>query len=59
MTGTLSVSSGRKSRNSAFAFPDIPGYRPVSRVQNLFEFDDVYTAPRNGFRDAAEYYDCE
>ncbi len=38
-----------------FAFP---GLAPVdfSRVGNLFEFDDVYTAPRNGFRDAAEYY---
>ncbi len=39
-----------------FAFPDLAPC-DFSRVGNLFEFDDVYTAPRNGFRDADEYYD--
>lgn len=37
------------------AFPDLAPC-DFSRVGNLFEFDDVYTAPRNGFRDADEYY---
>lgn len=37
------------------AFPDLTPC-DFDRVANLFEFDDVYTAPRNGFRDADEYY---
>lgn len=37
------------------AFPDL---EPVdlSRARSLYEFDELYTAPRNGFRDAADYY---
>ena len=38
-----------------FAFPELAPC-DFSRVGNLFDFDDVYTAPRNGFRDADEYY---
>ncbi len=38
-----------------FAFPELTPC-DFSRVGNLFEFDDVYTAPQNGFRDADEYY---
>lgn len=38
-----------------FAFPELAPC-DFSRVGNLFEFDDVYTAPRNGFRSADEYY---
>ena len=38
-----------------FAFPDLEPC-DFSRVGNVFDFDDVYTAPRNGFRDADEYY---
>jgi hypothetical protein len=38
-----------------FAFPELSPC-DFSRAGNLFEFDDVYTAPRNGFRDADEYY---
>ncbi len=36
-------------------FPDLP---PVNfpRDLTLIGFDDLYTAPRNGFRDAADYY---
>ncbi len=36
-------------------FPDL---EPVdlSRARSLIHFDELYTAPRNGFRDAAEYY---
>jgi predicted alpha/beta-fold hydrolase len=28
----------------------------LSRATTLFDFDDVYTAPRNGFADALDYY---
>jgi predicted alpha/beta-fold hydrolase len=44
-----------EERKLRVAFPELP---PVdfSGVRNLFEFDNAYTAPRNGFRDADEYY---
>jgi uncharacterized protein len=37
------------------AFPDL---EPVdlSRARSLYEFDEIYTAPRNGFASAADYY---
>ncbi len=36
-----------------------PAHEPLdfSAIKTLFDFDDCYTAPRNGFRDAAEYYE--
>jgi predicted alpha/beta-fold hydrolase len=36
-------------------FPDLEP-ADLSRVQTLLEFDDHYTAPRNGFRGADDYY---
>ena len=36
-------------------FPDL-GAPDLSRVGSVFDFDDLYTAPRNGFADAADYY---
>ena len=35
-----------------------PELEPIdlSGVQSLFHFDELYTAPRNGFLDAADYY---
>jgi predicted alpha/beta-fold hydrolase len=38
-----------------FAFPELEPL-DFANVRNLFEFDDAYTAPRNGFDDAADYY---
>ncbi|HEY2158957.1 MAG TPA: alpha/beta fold hydrolase [Isosphaeraceae bacterium] len=38
-----------------FAFPELTPC-DFSRAGNLIEFDDVYTAPQNGYRDADEYY---
>ena len=37
------------------SFPDLP---PVSlpRRLSLYDFDDLYTAPQSGFRDADDYY---
>jgi predicted alpha/beta-fold hydrolase len=45
-----------EERKLRFAFPELEPL-DFSRVSNLFEFDDAYTAPRNGFRDAADYYE--
>lgn len=36
-------------------FPDLPAVR-FPRSLSLRLFDDLYTAPRSGFRDAADYY---
>lgn len=37
------------------AFPEI-GPVDLSQVRSLYEFDDLYTAPRNGYRGAVDYY---
>jgi uncharacterized protein len=37
------------------AFPDL-GPVDLSRARTVFDFDDAYTAPRNGFAGAADYY---
>jgi predicted alpha/beta-fold hydrolase len=44
-----------EARRRARLFPD-PPLPTFSRRASLREFDDLYTAPRGGFRDAAEYY---
>lgn len=36
-------------------FPDL-GLPQLPEALSLFEFDDLYTAPRNGFSGAADYY---
>ena len=37
-------------------FPEQHEPLDFSLVENLFDFDNVYTAPRNGFADAEDYY---
>ena len=37
------------------AFPDLE-IVDLSRARSLYHFDELYTAPRNGFRDVADYY---
>jgi uncharacterized protein len=37
------------------AFPDL-GPIDLSRARSVLDFDDAYTAPRNGFDGAADYY---
>lgn len=37
------------------AFPELP-FPKLSNVFNVYEFDDVYTAPRSGFKNALDYY---
>lgn len=36
-------------------FPDL-GPTGVENVKGVFDFDEAYTAPRHGFRDAEDYY---
>jgi predicted alpha/beta-fold hydrolase len=38
------------------AFPDL-GPPGLDGVRSVYDFDDRYTAPRNGFTSAADYYD--
>jgi predicted alpha/beta-fold hydrolase len=44
-----------QARRRARLFPDTP-WPLFARHTSLRMFDDIYTAPRAGFRDAAEYY---
>jgi predicted alpha/beta-fold hydrolase len=44
-----------EARRRARYFPD-PPLPAFSRRTSLRTFDDAYTAPRGGFRNAAEYY---
>ena len=37
------------------AFPDLDPV-DLSKARSLYDFDELYTAPQNGFRDAADYY---
>ncbi len=37
-------------------FPDEQGDYVLSRINSLLDFDNVYTAPAHGFKDAYEYY---
>jgi predicted alpha/beta-fold hydrolase len=36
--------------------PELAPLRVVARARTLWEFDDAFTAPLHGFRDAADYY---
>jgi len=46
----------RKLLAKAAVHPDLVDPGPLARVRDLRAFDDAYTAPLNGFRDAADYY---
>lgn len=46
----------KKIRAKAAAYPGTVDPAPLARVRDLREFDDAYTAPLHGFRDAADYY---
>jgi predicted alpha/beta-fold hydrolase len=37
------------------AFPEL-GPADLTQVRTIFDFDDIYVAPRNGFNDGADYY---
>ncbi len=46
----------KKIRGKARRFPDLIDPTHLKGIQTLRQFDDIYTAPCNGFTDAADYY---
>jgi predicted alpha/beta-fold hydrolase len=46
----------RKSLAKLAAHPDIYDRRAVARARNLYEFDNLVTAPLHGFRDTDDYW---
>ena len=45
-----------RMRRKAAAFPGDFSLEPLRRVWTVRGFDEAYTAPHHGFRDAADYY---
>ena len=45
-----------RMRRKAAAFPGDYSLEPLRRVWTVRGFDEAYTAPHHGFRDAADYY---
>ncbi len=45
-----------RMRRKAAAFPDLFPLDPLRRVWTVRQFDEAYTAPHHGFRDASDYY---
>ena len=45
-----------RMRRKAAAFPDAFPLDPLRRIWTVRQFDEAYTAPYHGFRDAADYY---
>ncbi len=46
----------RRMRRKAAACPGRWSLEALGRIRSIREFDDAYTAPFHGFRDAADYY---
>ena len=46
-----------RMRRKAAAWPGKWSLDALQRIRSIREFDDAYTAPFHGFRDAADYYD--
>ncbi len=46
----------RRLRRKAELFPDRYDVRDLARVRTVRDFDNAYTAPHAGFRDADDYY---
>jgi uncharacterized protein len=45
-----------RMRRKAAAFPHAYTLAPLSRIWSVRQFDEAYTAPHHGFRNAADYY---
>ncbi len=45
-----------RMRRKAAAHPDLFQLGPLRRVWTVRQFDEAYTAPHHGFRDASDYY---
>jgi predicted alpha/beta-fold hydrolase len=48
---------GRKIQAKAASFPDIISYEGFDKIRTFEEFDNRYTAPLHGFRDAQDFYE--
>ena len=46
----------RRMRRKVRAFPGRWSLDALRRIRTIRQFDDAYTAPHHGFRDAADYY---
>jgi uncharacterized protein len=46
----------RRMRRKAAAWPGRWSLKALGSIRSIREFDDAYTAPFHGFRDAADYY---
>jgi uncharacterized protein len=46
----------KRMRRKAAAFPRDYSLEPLRRVWTVRQFDEVFTAPHHGFRDATDYY---
>jgi len=45
-----------RMRRKAAAFPGVYSLDALGRVWTIRQFDELYTAPHHGFRDASDYY---
>jgi predicted alpha/beta-fold hydrolase len=45
-----------RMRRKIAAFPDRYSAEPLARIRTVREFDEYYTAPHFGFKDATDYY---
>jgi uncharacterized protein len=46
----------QRIRRKARLYPSHYSTAPLARVRSVRQFDDAYTAPMSGYRDAADYY---
>ena len=46
-----------RMRRKAAAVPGLFSLEPLTRIWTVRQFDEAYTAPHHGFRDADDYYD--
>ena len=46
-----------KLREKQHRFPERISVQEIQRIKTLKDFDDVYTAPAHGFKDALDYYE--
>ncbi len=45
-----------RMQRKAAAWPDLYDLAPLAGIRSIRQFDEAYTAPHHGFRDAADYY---